>query len=268
MTSGASIAVVGGGAMGEAIVAGWVASGTVSSGQVTIIEPSEARRHHLSHLEGVRVVASAAEALPAQIVVLAVKPQAMDAVLADIGAAVAHALVVSIAAGWTTAHLESLIPAGARVVRVMPNMPAMVGEGMAIVSGGSEASEADVEVVAGLFSAIGRTVVVDEKHQNAATAISGSGPAYFALVVDALARAGVEAGLSRDVAQALAVQTMQGTAALLRASGMHPEALVDSVASPGGTTIAALAELEAGGVRPAFNRAVKAAVARAEELGS
>ena len=268
MAPDVSIAVIGGGAMGEAIVLGWISSGAMAPEQIAIVESSAARRQHLSHLERVAVTESPGAALPADIVMLAVKPQVIEALLAETGVALAGGLVVSIAAGWSTAHLESLLPAGTRVVRVMPNMPAMAAQGMAIVSGGSEASAADVETVTALFSAIGQAVAVDERHQNAATAISGSGPAYFALVVDALARAGVDAGLPRDVAQTLAIQTMLGTAALLQSSGMHPEALVDSVASPGGTTIAALAELEAGGVRTAFNRAVRAAVACAEELGS
>jgi pyrroline-5-carboxylate reductase len=138
---------------------------------------------------------------------------------------------------------------------------------MAVVSAGEEASAEQIETVRALFDALGSAIVVDERHQNAATAISGSGPAYFALVVDALARAGVSAGLTRQVAQTLAVQTMRGTAEMLAETGVHPEALVDAVASPGGTTIAAVGALEAAGVRAAFTDAVRAAVMRAEELG-
>jgi pyrroline-5-carboxylate reductase len=149
----------------------------------------------------------------------------------------------------------------------MPNTPAQVGEGMAVISAGLEASDAQVSLVATLFDAIGRTVIVEERYQNACTAISGSGPAYFALVVDALARAGVAQGLPRQVAQGLAVQTMLGTARLLSETGEHPEALIDGVTSPGGTTIAALGELESAAVRAAFADAVRAAVARAKELG-
>ena len=260
------VVVVGGGAMGEAIVSGWLASGVVQSASVTIAEPSEPRRKHLERLSGVRLVADASDALPADIVLIAVKPQVVDAVLGQIGSKLEGSLVVSIAAGVTCARLEATLPVGSRVVRVMPNMPAMVSQGMAVLSAGSEASEADIEIVQTLFGAIGSTVVVAERYQNAATAISGSGPAYFALVVDALSRAGVAAGLSRDVSQALAVQTMLGTAQALLQTGMHPEAMIDSVASPGGTTIAALGELEAGALRASFAKAVKAAVARAEEL--
>lgn len=264
---GGTIAVIGGGVMGEAIIRGWLESGASQAAKVTVVEPSEARREALAALGAVRVVERAEDAMPSDLVLLAVKPQVIDSVVTALAPALGDALVVSIAAGVSTARLESLLPQGARVVRVMPNTPAMVGEGMAVISGGGEATEADVADVHRLFDAIGKAVVIDERYQNAASAVSGSGPAYFALVIDALARAGVAAGLTRHVAQLLAVQTMYGTAQMLAETGMHPEALIDGVTSPGGTTIAALGQLEAGGVRSAFNEAVKAAVKRAEELG-
>jgi pyrroline-5-carboxylate reductase len=175
--------------------------------------------------------------------------------------------LVSIAAGITCARLESQLPAGTRVVRVMPNTPALVGAGMSIVSGGSEASEADVATVAAIFGAIGEVVVLAETLQDACTAISGCGPAYMALVIDALARAGVREGLSRDVAQRLALQTMRGTVELIERTGEHPEAIIDAVSSPGGSTIAAVTALEDAGVRAAFASAVRAAVVRSRELG-
>jgi pyrroline-5-carboxylate reductase len=260
--------VVGGGRMGEAIVAGLLKSGVVSAGAITIAEPNAERREMLTASLGVRCVSSAEQALPADVALIAVKPQVAEAVLSGLSEGLSGALVVSIVAGFTCAHLESLLPVGTAVVRVMPNTPAMVGEGMAAVSGGNEATDEEVDLVRALFATVGQAVVIAEKYQNAATAISGSGPAYFALVVDALARAGVGQGLPRDVAQMLAIQTMRGTAALLDASGQHPEALIDGVASPGGTTIAALERLEAGGLRAAFAEAVAANVKRAEELGS
>lgn len=267
LPSEARIAFLGGGVMGEAIIAGLIASGAVSASQIAVIEPREERRSELAAAHGVDVFARAHEALPADVVVLAVKPQVIEEVVSDIAGLVGDAVVVSIAAGVSTARLEALLPAGAHVVRVMPNTPAMVGAGMAIVSGGSEATDADVALVEALFSAVGKAVVVDERHQDAATAISGSGPAYFALVIDAMARAGVAHGLTRAVAEQLAVQTMLGTAQMIERTGMHPGALMDGVASPGGTTIAAVNRLEAGGVRAAFAEAVGAAVARAKELG-
>jgi pyrroline-5-carboxylate reductase len=154
------------------------------------------------------------------------------------------------------------------VVRVMPNTPAMVGEGMAVVSPGLSATADDVDTVVTMFASLGQAVAVDEELQNAATAISGSGPAYFALVVDALAQAGARAGLTEPLARRLAVQTMRGTSGLLGDGGMEPRALIDAVSSPGGTTVAALGELDKARIREAFDDAVRAAVARALELGA
>lgn len=260
------IAVIGGGRMGEALLGGWIAAGCVDTSRVIVVDPSAERRGAMQAL-GVAASENADGAFPADLVVLAVKPQIMTPVLDGLAGLVDGALVVSIAAGLSTARLESQLPAGTPVVRVMPNTPALAGEGMAVISGGGEATTEQVELVRDLFAAVGEALVIDERYQNAATAISGSGPAYFALVVDALARAGVAAGLNREISQKLAIQTMRGTAVLLEQTGAHPEALVDGVASPGGTTIAAITELEASGVRAAFADAVAAAVARAEELG-
>lgn len=263
-----TLAVIGGGVMGEAIVSGLLAAGAADASRVSIVEPRAERRDELTASLGVNVSESASEALPTDVVIVAVKPQLVEHVLTDIAPAVEGALIVSIAAGVSCARLESVLPAGTAVVRVMPNTPAMVGAGMAIVSGGGEADPAQVETVRALFASIGDAIVVDERFQDAGTAISGSGPAYFALVIDALARAGVQQGLSRDVAQRLAISTMRGTAVMLEETGMHPGALMDGVSSPGGTTIAAITELEAGGVRTAFGAAVAAAVRRAKELGA
>lgn len=263
-----TLAVIGGGRMGEAIIGGLVASGAVDAQRVVVAEPSAQRRDSVASTHGVRAVATVAEALPADIALVAVKPQVMDVVLGELRDLLGEALVVSIAAGITCARIESSLQAGVAVVRVMPNTPALVGEGMAVVSGGAEASAEQVETVRSLFAAIGEATVVEERYQDAASAISGSGPAYFALVVDALARAGVAHGLTRETAQALAVQTMRGTATLIDRTGQHPEALVDAVTSPGGTTIAAIGALERGGVRAAFDAAVSAAVRRSKELGS
>jgi pyrroline-5-carboxylate reductase len=263
------LAVIGGGRMGEAIVAGLIASGAIEAGDICVAEPDESRRTTLAAAHGVCVADEGMAAIDgADVVILAVKPQVMDAVVTSLSSGLASKLVVSIAAGLTCARIESLLPSGTAVVRVMPNTPALVGQGMALVSGGSEATAQQVSLVAGLFSAIGKAVVIDERYQDAGTAISGSGPAYFALIIDALARAGVAQGLSRDIAQELAVQTMLGTAVMLERTGMHPEALVDGVASPGGTTIAAVTVLESKGVRAALAKAVKAAVKRAKELGA
>ncbi|MEL7667446.1 MAG: pyrroline-5-carboxylate reductase [Actinomycetota bacterium] len=264
-----TLAIIGGGRMGEAIAAGLVSSGALGADRIVVAEPSEQRREVFVR-QGISAVADGHEVGgDAEIVLLAVKPQVIDAVLAHMADEITPgALVVSIAVGVSTSRLEALVRPGTPVVRVMPNTPTMVGEGMAVVSGGSAASSDDVERVRALFEAVGQAVVIAEQAQDAAAAISGSGPAYAAMIVDALARAGVRQGLTRGIAQMLAVQTLRGTMELLARTGMHPEELVDAVTSPGGTTIAAVEALEAGGLRTAVSEAVSAAVQRAKELGS
>lgn len=262
-----SLAVIGGGRMGEAIVGGLIASGIIHAERITVADPSVERRSDLAKRFGVSAVADGASALPADVTLIAVKPQVIDDVVTALSKQLGGSLVVSIAAGVSSARLESLLPDATAVVRVMPNTPALVGEGMSVVSGGSEATAEQVDLVRALFAALGQAIVLDERYQDAATAISGSGPAYFALVIDALARAGVRQGLTRDIAQKLAVQTMRGTAELIDATGVQPSDLIDGVSSPGGTTIAALEALEAHAVRAAFADAVAANVLRAKELG-
>ncbi len=264
-----TLAVIGGGKMGEAITGGLLGSGMLEPGSIVVAEPVRERRETLSAVHGVRCVAHAAEATQgADIVLLAVKPQVIDEVVAEIADVVNSALVISIAAGISCARIESHLPPSTPVVRVMPNTPALVREGMSVLSAGSQAGAEHVDLVRGLFSVLGKVVVLDERHQDAATAISGSGPAYVALVIDALARAGVRHGLPRHVAEELAVTTFAGTTALIEQTGQHPEEVIDGVASPGGTTIAAIEALEAFGVRAAFSAAVAVAVERAKELGS
>jgi len=256
--------------MGEAILGGLLSAKTFTPSEIVVAEPDDARRDALQASHGVRCVPHASGALEgARTVLLAVKPQVLESVVSDLAAELpGDALVISIAAGITCARLESLLPEGTAVVRVMPNTPALVGQGMAVVSGGTEATAGQVEEVRAIFGAVGKAVVLDERYQDAATAISGSGPAYVAMFVDALARAGVRQGLPRDLAQQLAIQTLRGTAELLERTGQHPEELADAVASPGGTTIAAIEQLEAGGFRTSIGNAVSAAVKRAKELGT
>ncbi len=273
MTLPAPVVVIGGGRMGEAIVSGLLSAGACAVGDVVVTEPHVERRRELGDAHGVRTVAEATDALAgARIVLLAVKSQVIDEVVRGISGTLSEqapdAVVVSIAAGVSCARLESVLGTGVPVVRVMPNTPAIVHEAMSVVSGGTDAGEEDVAMVVELFDTLGKTVVVDERYQDVSTALSGSGPAYVAIFVDALARAGVRHGLPRDVAQSLAVQTLLGTASLLDRTGEHPEELVDAVSSPGGTTIAAVEALEDGGFRSAVADAVSAAVERAKELGS
>lgn len=254
--------------MGEAIAAGLIRAGALTPSQIVIAEPDPSKRDRLGAEHGVSAVADGVDALSrADVAILAVKPQVIDSVLAHLAPSTASALVVSIAGGVTCARLESQLPAGTRVVRVMPNTPALVGVGMSIVSGGAEASPDDLVVVETLFGALGDVVVLPENLQDACTAISGCGPAYMALFIDALARAGVREGLTRELAERLALQTMRGTVALIEATGQHPEEVIDAVSSPGGSTIAAVTELESRGVRGAIAAAVRAAVVRSRELG-
>lgn len=269
LTDSPTIVIIGGGRMGEAILAGLLSAGSVRADAVTVVEPEAERRDALRERYGVGVTPVASEALSgAEIAVLAVKPQVLESVVTGLAEQLSRVLVISIAAGISSARIESLLRPGAAVVRVMPNTPALVGSGMALISAGSEASEEDLVRVEAIFSSIGESVRIDERFQDAGSAISGSGPAYFALVVDALARAGVAQGLPRPVAQDLAVRTMLGTAKLLIETDSHPAEVIDAVTSPGGTTIAALERLEAGGVRAAFAEAVETAVRRSRELGA
>jgi pyrroline-5-carboxylate reductase len=256
MNARAPLAVIGGGRMGEAIIAGLLSSGALVPSDIHVAEPDAGRRQALTSSHGVECFTDGTAPNSAR------TPSTLAARVP------AGAVVVSIAAGVACARLEALLPPGTSVVRVMPNTPALVGEGIAVVSGGAAATEDEVEGVRALFGAVGEAVVLEERHQNAATAISGSGPAYFAVFVDALARAGEREGLSRDVAKRLAVSTMRGTAVLLESTGWEPDELVRAVASPGGTTVAALGRLESAGFAAAVDDAVSAAVERAKELGS
>lgn len=261
--------IIGGGRMGEAICAGLLASGTVASSSIIVADPDAARRGVIERSLGIRCVPDGADVVGiASLIILAVKPQVIEEVVRrSVPSIPPDAVVVSIAAGVTISRLESLLPAGAAVVRVMPNTAVLAREGMSVVSAGSAASPAQVEAVRELFAALGSAITLDEAHQDAATAISGSGPAYVALFVDALAAAGEEHGLDRGTALTLAVQTIRGTAGLL-AAGSAPGDLIAGVSSPGGTTVAALASLESDGFGETVGRAVAAAVRRAKELGA
>jgi pyrroline-5-carboxylate reductase len=204
----------------------------------------------------------------ASIVVIAVKPQVLPQVVAAAAPTIpSEALVISVAAGVTTSVLESLLKPGARVIRSMPNAAAMVGQSATALSAGSRASAADLDAARAIFEAVGRVVVVDEVHLDAVTGLSGSGPAYIFLIIEALADAGVKVGLSREVALQLSAQTLLGSAHMLLETGEHPGRLKDQITSPGGTAIAGLHTLEAGGLRTTLINAVEVATKRAQELG-
>jgi len=254
--------------MAAALIAGLRASG-VAAELLRASEPRAERRSLLAREHGIEVGADNAEIAGwAEVLVLAVKPQVMEQALASIAPKLAEGtLVISILAGVPTARLQAGLPAGARVVRAMPNTPALVGAGATALCKGSAATDADLAAARELFEAGGRVVVVSEAQMDAVTGLSGSGPAYVMTVIEALADGGVKAGLARDVALELATHTVLGSARLLAETGQHPGALRDAVTSPGGTTIHGLAALERGGLRSALIEAVSAAAARSRELG-
>ncbi|WP_231503074.1 pyrroline-5-carboxylate reductase [Blastococcus sp. URHD0036] len=261
------VAVVGGGRMGEALLAGLVRRR--GAADVVVCESSEERAAELVSRYGVQVVGLAEAAVRSRVLLLAVKPQDVDAVLAAVAGSVDDGhLVVSVAAGVPTARIEAPLPAGVPVVRVMPNTPALVGEGMSVVSAGAHAGEEHLAEAEELLAAVGAVRRVPEAQQDAVTALSGSGPAYFFYVVEALVDAGVLLGLSRALATDLVVQTAVGAAVMLRDSDQHPVTLREAVTSPGGTTAAAIRELERHGVRAALASAAEAAQARSRELGA
>lgn len=261
------IALIGAGAMGEALLTGWLASGHPAA-DLTIVEPVKSRSDELQAKHGVRAV-EVADAGGSDVIVLAVKPHQIDGVLGQLtGVLNAQALVISIAVGTPISQLEAGLPDGTAVVRVMPNTPALVGEGMAGIAGGTSASDDHVATVQRLMDAVGKSVVVSESRLDALTAVSGSGPAYLFYVAEAMIEAGVHQGLTRQEATELATQTFVGSAKMLAESGRSATVLREQVTSPAGTTAAALRVLDDHGVRAAFLAAMEACVERAQEMSS
>jgi pyrroline-5-carboxylate reductase len=263
------IGMLGTGNMASALVRGLLSSKTLRSDQ---IRGSDVRAEHLAELEktyGIKTTTDNSELLAwANVVVLAVKPQVIDRVLDQIaGDFNSDTLLISVAAGVPIRSIEARLPAGARVLRAMPNTAAIALAGATGVAPGSRATADDVKFTKALFDAIGRTVVLDESLIDAVTGLSGSGPAYIMLIIEALADGGVKVGLHRETALLLAAQTVYGSAKLLLETGEHPGRLKDMVTSPGGTAIAGLHTLESGGLRRTLIDAVEVATRRAVELG-
>lgn len=269
MLKGKRFAFVGAGNMAEALIRGLLASGTVSAGDITISNRRHEKTERNAERWGVRAALDNVTCVrDADVVMLCVKPQVMRAVLDQCGREVpSEALVISVAAGIPTQAIEAHLSPGQRVVRSMPNTGAIVRQSATAIAAGSSATEADLAVAREIFDQVGRTVVVEEHHLDAVTGLSGSGPAYIFLIIDALADASVKVGLSRDIGLELAAQTVLGSAQLLLQTGEHPGRLKDQVTSPGGTAIAGLHTLEAGGLRTTLINAVEAATRRARELG-
>lgn len=261
------VALFGGGVMGESVLSGLLASGYAAE-DVVVVEKRAERAAELTDRHGVDTASGPDAVRSADVLLLVVKPHDVASVLTEVADNLPRGvLVVSLAAGVTTAAIEQVLPANTAVVRVMPNTPARIGQGMAAASPGSHATEDHLELVTRLLSGTGKVLVVDEKQQDAVTAVSGSGPAYLFLVAEAMTDAAVTLGLPRDVARELVTQTLYGSATLLNQSGEHPTLLREQVTSPGGTTAAALAALEANGLRRAFAEALTAARDRSLELG-
>ncbi len=262
------VAILGAGVMGETLLSGLLRAGW-TPGDVVITEKRADRANELAERYGVRVTDNADAAAQVQTVVLVVKPQDIAGLLAEIKPVVTPGmLVVCIAAGITTAFVEARLADGVAVVRVMPNTPALVDQGMAAISPGTHCDAEHLARATALLAATGKVLEVPEHHQDAVTAISGSGPAYIFYVVEAMIEAGVLLGLPRSTSTELVVQTLYGAATMLKETGTHPTVLREQVSSPAGTTMAALRQLDDHKVRAAFLTAMEAARDRSRELSS
>ncbi|WP_026425833.1 pyrroline-5-carboxylate reductase [Actinokineospora inagensis] len=262
------IAVLGAGKIGEALLSGLLHGGRQAD-ELLFTERSAGRAAQLTDTYGIDAVDVPTAAKTADVLVVAVKPQDIDPLLDDLAAAVpAQTLIVSLCAGLPTSLFERRLPAGVPVVRVMPNTPMLVGKAMSAISPGKHATSAHLAVVEEILSVVGKVVRVPESQQDAVTALSGSGPAYFFFLVEAMIDAGILLGLPRAVAEKLIIQSAVGAAAMLQETGEHPVNLREAVTSPAGTTIMAIRELERHGVRAALLAAIEAARDRSRELGS
>lgn len=267
--AGAQLAIIGAGNMGEAIARGLLGGNLLPHNDLLAVEPDMDRRQHLARQLNVSSVGEIEQAGGLPTYILAVKPQQMGAVLPRLAAVLPErgALVLSVAAGISGSYLDRALGERARIVRAMPNTPMLVGAGCTGYCRGPRATDADLAFARRLFSASGAAHEVNESQLDAVTAVSGSGPAYFFYLIEAMVQAGTAEGLAPDVALALASQTCAGAARLLETSGEKPETLRRRVTSPGGTTQAAIEAMDQAGVQDALTRAIRAAAARSRELG-
>jgi pyrroline-5-carboxylate reductase len=262
------VGFVGGGNMGEALVRGLTKTGFMPAGHLLMADVRPDRLEEMKRLYGVVVVPdNAALVRRSDVVILAVKPQILGGVLDEIAPATPGKLLISVAAGVSTSEIRRHLPPGTRMIRVMPNTPALVLEGATAIARAAGLEAGDLDAAREIFEAVGCVVILDEEMMDAVTGLSGSGPAYIALVVEALADGGVRVGLDRKTAMTLAMQTVLGSARLLIETGMHPGQLKDMVSSPGGTTISGIHSLEIGGLRRTLIDAVERATQRSRELG-
>ncbi len=265
---GKNVGFLGGGNMGEALIRGLLKTGLIPPEAIFVADVRLERLEELSRLYGIHTLSDNPLLVRrVDVVILAVKPQILSAVLREIAPVAAGKLLVSIAAGVATANIRGHLSGPARLVRVMPNTPALVLEGATAIARAEGLEPGDLETVEEIFSAVGRVVVLEEELMDAVTGLSGSGPAYIALVIEALADGGVKMGLDRQTAMTLAAQTVLGAARLLIETGTHPGQLKDMVTSPGGTAIAGIHTLESGGLRRTLIDAVERATQRSRDLG-
>jgi pyrroline-5-carboxylate reductase len=269
MATKSKIGFLGAGKMATALAKGFVRAELVLPGEIIASDPHDAARQHFTDEVGARTVTVNSEVVKfSNVLILATKPDQVSAALADIRKLFTeNHLLISIAAGVTLAKLEAAMPAGARVIRVMPNTPALVGAGASAFALGKSATTADGELAKKLLSAVGVALQVKESLLDAVTGLSGSGPAYVYQFIEALSDGGVAAGLPRDIATKLAAQTVLGAGKMVLETGQHPGALKDQVTSPGGTTIEGLHELEKGRMRAIVMSAVRAATEKSKKLG-
>jgi pyrroline-5-carboxylate reductase len=268
VVKGKKIGFLGGGNMGEALIRGLVKTGLIPADDLFVADVRLSRLEELARVYGLHTLSDNGLLVRrVDVVILAVKPQILAAVLREIAPATPGKLLISVAAGVSTAVIRDHLPAGVRLIRTMPNAPALVLEGATAIAKSDGLEPGDLEVAQEIFGAVGRAVVLEEELMDAVTGLSGSGPAYIALVVEALADGGVKVGLDRQTAMTLAAQTVLGAARLLIETGTHPGQLKDMVTSPGGTAIAGIHTLESGGLRRTLMDAVERATQRSRELG-
>jgi pyrroline-5-carboxylate reductase len=264
------IAILGAGKIGESLLAGLLSSGWRKPSDLIVTGRREERLQELAEKHGVDGTLDNAGAVAgAGLIVIAVKPQDFDVLLGEVGGLITpEQTVLSVAAAIPTSQIEARLAPDVPVVRAMPNAPALVHEGIAGLCAGAHAEEKHLDLAADVLSHLGAVARVPEAYMDAVTAVSGSGPAYFALLAEAMIEAGILLGLGRETSTQLVVQTMLGTATLLRDERIHPVELREAVTSPGGTTIRAIRELEQAGVRAAFLNAIQAAMERSRELAA
>ena len=269
------MAIIGAGHLGQAILGGLIGSTSgvateLSAGNFCVVNPGQAKRDLMAGLYGVSTVSSASQLGPSDIVIVAVRPNVVPQVLDELAqhSWAGDALVVSVAAGVTTEAIEKRLPQGTRVVRAMPNMPLGISMGATGLCAGSCAAPEDLELARQLFASMGEAVAVEEPHMDIVTAISGSGPAYVAAMVAALAEAGEQAGLDRATSEQLALATVEGTGAYMRVHELGAQETCDKICVPGGTTEAAISAMEEAGFSESLKKGVQAAIARAQELGA